>query len=183
LRVTELGSYISRSSVITVVITAGAGDELSTIKAKGLEPPILIDLRPEFLDAAALVLDSLVALHYYYENALSRFSLFDLRYLWPDGTQLEVGYCHWGQQLTGANEPSATALTRGALNLLSPNLLAVLRGPGVWTEEELVKMLTTLSTFHPSREAPFWYAVGQPPSTDPAYEALLFSPAEKEFKR
>lgn len=183
LRAAELDSYINRSSTITVAITAETLDEVPTRQAKGLDLPILIDLRPDFSDAAALVLDSLVALHHYYENALSRFSLFDLRYLWPDGTQLEVSRYHWGRQLADADEPSAAALTRRTLDPLSPRLLAVLRGPNVWTEEELAKMLTTLPASPPARKAPFWYAVGQPPSTDPVFEALLFSPAEKENQR
>lgn len=175
-RLAALRHYLERESSITAVITAGTSDEVNLLKETGLTKPAVIALSPESSPCCGLVLDSLTALNYYYENALGRFSLFDLKYLWPDGIRLEVKHYRWLKAPTEqGTQVEAFQLTDKKPDLLSPHLLAVLRGPSALSEGEIQKMLEMVFAPQMEREAVFWYAVGQPPSAPDEYEALVFS--------
>ncbi|NPV92890.1 MAG: hypothetical protein HPY50_19155 [Firmicutes bacterium] len=180
-RISELDPFLRPPSSIVMAVSCGDPDLMRKLRSDtGLEKIISVTLSEGSHSEMGLVLDSLVALHFFYENALSRFTLFDLRHIWPDGTELEVQRCLWAvlPDSPGAGEAAVSRLTGGLLDLDSPHLLAVLRGPAAFPDQIIADLLDRIS---PDPDKPrFWYAVAQPPASPEGYEAVVFSTARPD---
>jgi hypothetical protein len=178
-RISGLDPYLRPPSSIVLAVSFGDSSVMPGLKSDtGLDKLISITLRPESCSWAGLVLDSIVALHFFYENALSRFTLFDLRHIWPDGTELEVQHRCWLEDPGNPGAPDAVVsdFTAGPPDLESPRLLSVLRGPTALSDRAITGMLGRL--FSSDLDQPrFWYAISHPSASMENYEALLFSAA------
>ena len=182
-RINELAPYLRLPSSIVLAVSCGDSSVIPRLKSDtGLEKIISITLRPENRSGVGLVLDSLVALHFFYENALNRFTLFDLRHIWPDGSELEVEHHLWSgtSDSLGAAEAVVSRLTERVPDLDSPLLLSVLRGPTELSDMVIEDMLGRMFSVDPDRPR-FWYAVARPPASVEKYEAMVFCTAKSSL--
>ena len=196
-RITQFAPAINYSTTVALVITAAQEKDLASIKQK-MPQAVFINLRPEKSYESVKVADSILALNYYYENALSQFSLFDLRYLWPPGATVEAALIQTANQFfylnkaqkssfsfppalealeeTAAETLAIEPLTGGRFDLSQGNHLLVLRGVGSPSAEKTAYLWEKLTASLSSKGDFLWYAVGLPPSSQQP-EIMLFSPA------
>lgn len=178
-RINQFASRINYSTTIVVVITAAAPTNLKAIK-QAIKPAVFINLQQEKFSQSSKIVDSLIALNYYYENALSQFSLFDLRYLWPPSSIIEVAWLPVATaknlSIPTKNSSRIEPLTTGTIDLSQGNHLLILRGFDSPSPENTMRLWEKLTASLAHKGNFLWYAVGLPPSLSHQPEILLFSP-------
>jgi len=171
----QLQSIVVSPSVIPLVMTRGDEQVLEQLRQQSGVLRISGMALPAPEASAAIILDSLLALNYFYEDALARFSLFDLRHLWPDRCNLAVGV--WPPTDDAGNtcpdHAQLQALTTASPDLASPSCLVVLRGFASSLADGFAQVAAALQTDHPL----FGYAVALPPDDNRSQpQVMVFCP-------
>jgi len=158
---------------MNLIITLDEGDDYVHLKeAWGSEKTVFTGIQAdpqskEAIDSLSLVLDSLVGLFNYYGYGLVRFSLYDLRHIWPDGSDLGIEYHQLRfSQMTGKSKtPQPINHSSSRLTKIEPaqdlnSILIVVRGPEDLSPELMAVVVQTTGAGRKGIEGIHWYALG-----------------------
>ncbi|MGI6648258.1 MAG: hypothetical protein ACOX5W_04135 [Bacillota bacterium] len=161
------------SRVMNLIITLDEGDDYVHLKETwGSEKTVFTGIQAdpqskEAIDCLSLVLDSLVGLFNYYEYGLVRFSLYDLRHIWSDGSDLGIEYhqLRLSQMAGESKTPQLISHSSSRLTKTEPaqdldSLLIVVRGPEDLSPELMEVVVHTTRAEREGIEGIHWYAIG-----------------------